>query len=245
MSNIKKLIAETVKQELHEVLRGFSLKQFKDILKKARNPDKNLTYKFIKQDDAIEYVKKHLPLLGQGTSRIVFALSGDKVLKIAHRKTLAGEAQNEQEVNLYTNPDTKPVMTKIYDADDEYFWIISELAKPFSSASEFSAKTGLNADVMDDFEKTCEEYGKLLWDETQDFGYFTVDPIDEVNSLEETVEWCKKNLKGTPAEHAVHLAKNGAAAGDLGPYDHWGTTADGRVVVVDYGLTSEIHQKYY
>ena len=37
----------------------------------------------------------------------------------------------------------------------------------------------------------------------------------------------------------------GLAIGDLWVYDHWGKTADGRVVLLDYGLTDEIWNSHY
>lgn len=239
MKELKELVAKIANQELQEVLRGFNLNKFKSL---------EISWKMY------EYAKKHLPFLGQGTSRAVFALSGNKVLKIAHGKILAGVAQNEQEVNLFTNPKTKSIVTKIYDVADDYTWIISEIAKPFTSEIDFFRKTGVIADLMDEFvdfitpgnfEKSCESYAHILWSESEDFGYFIPDPSEEIDSYEEAAEWCKTNLKGTVAEHAVDLVALGSARGDLGPYDHWGVTSDGRVVVIDYGLTRKILRNFY
>lgn len=242
MKELKELIAKLANQELQEVLRGFSLNKFKNMLDKDVTKHSSAHLQQIKK--LVNYAKEHLPFLGQGTSRAVFALSGDKVLKIANGKTLAGIAQNKQEVNLYTNPKTKPVVTKVYDVADDYSWIVSEIAKPFSSRAEFRQKTGVSADVLDefvdfivpgDFEKSCEVYAAV-------FSLVDLEPDDP---YEEIVEWYKTNFKGTVIEHAVDLAALGAAPGDLGHYGHWGVTTDGRVVAIDYGLTRRILRNFY
>lgn len=44
-----------------------------------------------------------------------------------------GRAQNEQEVNVYTNPAIKPIVAQIYDFDSRnYEWLVSEVVRECS-----------------------------------------------------------------------------------------------------------------
>jgi hypothetical protein len=102
------------------VATGFDLTKFKD------SDDFNYI---------ISYADKYLKELGEGSSRVVFDLSPDKVLKITGYDDNEdagpdprGIAQNKEEVNIYTNPKTKPVITRVFDFDPEYRWLISEKA---------------------------------------------------------------------------------------------------------------------
>lgn len=122
------LLENAIETLISEVLRGFNLNKFKTI--------PSIIGK-------IKYANSILPKLGKGSSRIVFALSGDKVLKIA--KNEKGFAQNNAELELFTSPDTKPVVARIYDAAQDNSWLISEIVKPFSnSRAEWQAATGFD-----------------------------------------------------------------------------------------------------
>src|SRR5690606_1232492 len=92
---------------------------------------------FIKIDDYYErmtYARRFLELLGVGSSRYAYRLSTDKVLKISVDED-RGVAQNEAEVAAYTNPDTRKMVTKIFDFDsDNYEWLVSEAVRPVTKA---------------------------------------------------------------------------------------------------------------
>ena len=65
---IQHLIESLTKEVLQEVLRGFKFNQFKAI----DNPT-----------ERVQYADDNLPILGEGSSRSVYALGSNKVLKIA------------------------------------------------------------------------------------------------------------------------------------------------------------------
>lgn len=106
-----------IKEEVEEAIRTtggttFDIREFRTIT----NPDK-----------AYEYAEQRLKLLGEGSSRAVFLFSSGKVLKIAHGKRSAGKAQNESEVDVFTDPRSKPVVAKVFDYGKDFTWLISEL----------------------------------------------------------------------------------------------------------------------
>ena len=70
----------------------------------------------------VKYAKSKLPQLGTGSSRIVFDLGNDRVLKLA--KNAKGIAQNGVESDGYINQ--TGVVAKVYDSDPEDLWIISD-----------------------------------------------------------------------------------------------------------------------
>jgi hypothetical protein len=119
-TQIKQFITSIVKEVLQEKTRGtFDLNHFKTISN---------------ANDLYSYARNTLgEPIGEGSSRIVFVLSSGKALKLARiidGNSQKGQAQNEMEVDTYTNPKLKPIVAKIYDYHPEFFWIISELTKP-------------------------------------------------------------------------------------------------------------------
>ena len=92
------------------------------------------------------YALQHLPGLGQGSSRRTFQLgNSSKVLKVA--VNTAGLAQNKAEVDVYTNPVTKRVVTKTFDFEPNYGWLVAEAVRPIdytdSDEAWFYKKVGL------------------------------------------------------------------------------------------------------
>lgn len=159
------------------------------------------------------YANSKLQILGEGSARSVYRLGGTKVLKVA-KDEKGGIAQNHSELDIFTNPKTSAITTKIFDSDSSFRWIISEVVKPFSknqADSDFQSATG------------------IPWDDFSEILSYTKQ-IPESWSLE-------------PDQYALI---NGAlsvintgnlAAPDVAVKDHWGLTADGRVVLLDYGFT--------
>jgi hypothetical protein len=175
---------------------------------------------------------KKLVALGKGSSREAYLVGSKKVLKRA--LNLKGLAQNHAEVDVYTNPKTKPLVAKIYDFAPDYSWVVSELveelnkkkwekyvgfpfyffveamyAHPMSSVAEIAAAT------QADYGSTDKE--------VQDF-FKKSDWVESVLELKRT----------------AHLE-----IGDLARPEHWGRTLDGRVVLLDYGFTKDVAEEYY
>lgn len=74
-------------------------------------------------------------------------LRSKRVLKIALNKQ--GIAQNEAEINIFTNPITKPIVAKVYDYDPNFLWIISELVRPSELHPPVEPKPSDPRDVSD------------------------------------------------------------------------------------------------
>lgn len=134
------------------------------VLEKIRTVKKNSPFgdrfdvRKFKSLDNIEFMKAYadsfLQLLGEGSSRVAYALSSNKVLKIAINKK--GIDQNLAELDVFTNPATKPMVAKVQDYDPEYRWLVADSVRIFSNETEFEKETGL------DFKEFVEEVKNSL-----------------------------------------------------------------------------------
>lgn len=168
-------------------------------------------------DDMLDYAHKNLEELGFGSSRSVYRLTGTRVIKIAN--TLSkGVAQNKAEMDIFTDPQTAPIVTKIFDYDTKFRWLISEVVRPLREQEDFQEIIGI----------TWPDFYEIL---TQ-----TYEIPDNWDLDDEQTEFLNSALSlGT---------KNKLMSGDLAVLGHWGKTADGRLVILDYGYTREVQQLY-
>lgn len=102
----------------------------------------------------IEYCKQRLRRLGAGTSRIVYEIDDEKVLKLA--KNNKGIAQNQEEIKLGTDYYTKSLgcFTEVYDYDDNSLFVEMEKAIP-AKESDFERLTGYPFEMYCDFITRC------------------------------------------------------------------------------------------
>lgn len=162
----------------------------------------------------LQYAQTFLDKLGEGSSRAAFLLNSRYVLKIATGDK--GLAQNQAEVDTYTNSKSKAVVAKIMAADSSYNWLISDLVKPLNDPKEFEQLTGTD------------------WDEFQQ-SLFAALKHNEMPSDPSEFELA-----------AIVTAKqNKLVRADLTSIEHWGKTPDGRCVLLDYGYTQDVYQKHY
>lgn len=239
--DIKWLIEQFVDDVLNEAFRGFNFKKFKNL----------------NVEDKLNYAKKYLPLLGKGTSRIAFGLGGGKVLKIvnAENKTglQRGFEQNKAEVELYTNPETKPVIAPIYNAADDYSWLVTEPVKEFKSEADFRAGTGLNwrqlTTVLKNSPLVLNKNTTYPEDAIEEIFEKRIGPVIADQLGMDTVEQGKKRyikIYNHPITQAMlHLIEMGLHPPDVALYKHWGKTVSGKTVLLDYGATRDLFRRMY
>ena len=252
---IKQLIEEIVAKELKlsEALRGFNFKKFVTI--------ENL-------EEKIAFAEKTLPFLGKGSSRIVFAISSGKVLKIARNEK--GLSQNKAEVEVWTNPKTKPVVAKIFSADlKEYHWLISEIVNPFENSTDlWKEQVGLDYEVFSnivfDWDKSgqpnietwLQETAKTLQAKLTKIVNAGQEGSPLYNIVRRKLVPVLRINKSPIMKGVMYLIQQGLVSGDLvvgldnqgqevNNIDHFGKTIDGRIVVLDYGYTEEVYLQHY
>jgi len=204
----------------HKGLKKFDLSEFK---------------KLDTADEMHEYAFYRLQNLGRGSSRAVYALTSTKVLKIAvalhgEGTSDAGVAQNKAEVQVMSNTRTRPWCAAVYEFDPQYRWLISELVRPLESPEEFKQLSGSNFRAMREAIKYKRETGAdadelMKWAEDQGtkFGYLSRETADMLDDLDDS----------------------GMDLADLGIVEHFGKSAAGNLVVLDYGFTSGIYDEFY
>lgn len=95
---------------------NFSIKSFLNLIKKHKNFN-NFTV------DKLCF-NVGLDCLGEGSSRVVYALNNKCVIKIATSK--AGLAQNRAEAKISNHPKAKARVARVLRADPNFDWIIAE-----------------------------------------------------------------------------------------------------------------------
>lgn len=219
------------KSNLQEIFRGFNFKTFKKI------DDPKLM---------VNYAKKYLPKLGQGSGRIVFGLGSGKVLKIAS-PAVHGTTQNTGEIEAYTQPGMPDFLAKIYDFDHENsYWIVAEGVQVILDNKQLKKKFTPVEDILMDIARHANE-GRPFKQALEDSIFVHNYKITQ-NKSEYFWFWSKSG-KHTTKELSVkdftqldmELFKRLYDASrmgivDIDRYDHWGVTSNGRLVIVDYGI---------
>ena len=101
----------------------------------------DVTAKNVEGMSFVGYANKHLKRLGCGTSRVTYAYGSRFALKVAFNDK--GIAQNEAEVDIYTSSSSKRLVTRIYDFDDDYRWIIAEIVREVHNVRELENMLGI------------------------------------------------------------------------------------------------------
>lgn len=246
------LIEAATEQALNEILRKFNFQNFK----KLTSPGQR-----------IDYAQQNLPEIGYGSSRAVFALSGGKVLKIALNS--AGYAQNHAELKVFRDARTKEVVTQIFDVDTEKFaWVVSEIVNPISTPAQFEKYVGIPFNLYkmlvkgwseSPIEDTDAYFAKAI-DEWRDR---LADIEDEVGRGGTYIQTKKKldqiilASKSKFIETMMIIVNDHLSVGDVadsGILDngeewdtikHYGYTANGKIVLLDYGLSHEVGDVHY
>lgn len=167
--------------------------------------------------------------LGCGSTRCAYAINASKVAKIAQNEH--GQRQNLAEVDAYTNPNARDILAKIYDADDEGLWVVSEMVREFRTTEEFERAVGIPWQHFDDLiivmsQQRVEEITLARSRSSKQKRPIEIRSIDQLPT--HTRNWMSNVIL---TMKTLRLSPN-----DLRSYDHWGLTKEGRVVLLDYGL---------
>lgn len=206
-------------------------------------------------DQILDYISSRLPIIGEGTTRVVFAVNTHRVIKVA--KNTNGYLQNAAELEMYTNPYSSKVVTKINNVGQvgtNLVWLSCDLLKPIQTEEEFEKKSGLcwktyiraisavakkierptNEIIELEYQKEYKRYEKIK--ETGTYGdveacYFELS--------------CIKAIKNSDFFNSIVSAMkhSGLMPGDLMEYDHYGVNPEGKLLLLDYGLTQEVAKK--
>jgi hypothetical protein len=191
------------------------------------NKFKTLTSWAAKQRYAQEHLGKPI---GRGSSRIVYRVDGEKVLKLAKNKK--GLLQNEVEIDLGSQSYNEDVLAKVLEYDNEnHLWVEMELARR-AKKSDFKKEHGVR---FEDFAMFIANYS------LQSRGKKAIYHLDK--DIEE--QMYENDFIG---EVAQFMADSDSLPGDIGAIGSWGLVKrDGlwKTVLIDFGITNDIYQNYY
>lgn len=180
-------------------------------------------------NNRVNYCKKMLGnYIGNGSSRIVFQIDDEKVLKLA--KNNKGIAQNEAEADW--GAQGYDVLPKLYEVDDEYKYIISEFVLP-SKPQDFKQCLGI------DFNEFCQ-FVTFQYNAYARRPYRCNMNKERFNELYEKVEWLQWFVS--------YMGDYQLPLGDLIRIQNYGLTYrfnQPMIVLLDSGLTEEVFNDYY
>lgn len=177
----------------------------------------------------ISYCNQTLKRIGSGSSRIVYGIDNEKVLKLARNKK--GIAQNSVERDWYVQSSYSDIVAKVFDIDENDLWLEMELAKKISP-NRFKSIVGV----------TVEEVGNYLVVKTNqdnrrksfiNINTDTLAKLDENEWLQQVYMLCRE----------VDLSP-----GDFGRISSFGEVIrDGKpsMVIIDMGLSNSVANDFY
>jgi predicted NBD/HSP70 family sugar kinase len=190
-------------------------------------------------EEKLEYLKKTAKYIDSGSSRIVFAISPKKVIKLIggtdrdDRRTRSyyqpvGRAQNKAEYNAYerASSEVKTLLPKIYKVGNSFEWMLAELVRPLNSPDELRKLLKLDEKQFSSFMTALSFGGKT--DHYQSF-------LSELNSNQRAYFDILADL----------IESFDLQAEDLTTVENWGKSADGRLVILDTGATKEVMKRFY
>jgi hypothetical protein len=178
----------------------------------------------------LTYVRQHLGKpIGTGSGREVYKVDDSKVLKMARNEK--GVVQNKAEADWYGDTYFS-ILANVIDFDeDNHIWLEMEIARK-AKKSDFKRLWDVDIDTLYFYisNKYNENHGrKPSWEISKE----TEEKYDNNEYVAELVD--------------LILSTN-VSYGDFGRVNSWGVVnRDGEetLVIIDMGLTNEIHKKYY
>lgn len=181
--------------------------------------------------EKLRYAEQHLGRpIGRGSSRVVYRVDDNKVLKLAKNKK--GIPQNEAEIEWYGETYYDDILAQVFDYDRENsLWVEMELARRVKP-SDFRRLWGINFGDLFTYLKNK---------------YFENKGRRSVFGIDERI---KEELDNN--EHVGELVSfmydSDAPDGDLSRLSSWGLVhrnGGDSIVLIDFGLTNNVYQSYY
>ena len=212
--------------------------KLKDIIKEMAYPSSFDFDEFRKCGsfaERVRYCEARLQRIASGSSRIVYQVDNEKVLKLA--KNQKGIAQNQVEYRLGTEP-YYTCFAEIYEYDEQGLWIEMEFCKK-AKKSDFKAIYGVPFEVL-----CC-----MIYDQANNFRNvgWKINPFSDYENIVQKVWEGEENdlqmLFMSIQEYIGGEMLSGV--GDLCRPSSWGINSEGYFTLIDYGLDDDVAKKYY
>lgn len=178
-----------------------------------------------------QYCEEHLKRINSGSSRIVYKIDDEKVLKLAWNKK--GLAQNEQEISYSEDYGTGDILANVFDYDENNLWLEMELVQKITKTN-FQQVTGFS---FEDFCNAVFNYGidagVVKSKQKREMNDEIMDQMWEDNFMQEVFGF---------------IGNYGVPVGDFMRTSSWGLTkrnGHNEVVMIDFGLSEDVFNSYY
>lgn len=182
-------------------------------------------YSFSKR---IKYCEQHLVRISSGSSRVVYKIDDEKVLKLAKNKK--GIAQNEVEIMYGNSYDISDVIAKVYEYDENNLWVEMELARKVTPKI-FNDVVGV---TFDDYCNALRyQHGLAIKNNNR---------ISKPDNME--VMWENDFVNSM----LQFMTNYDLPVGDLCRLTSYGLVkreGQDSIVMIDYGLTEDVYKTYY
>ena len=206
--------------------------QLKNIIQKELEEDYPINWnvedfkKLNSFNKRIQYCEEKLTRISSGSSRIVYKIDESKVLKLA--KNQKGIAQNEAEINFSNDYMWDGITAEIFNHDDNGLWVEMELARKVRPTTWMNIVGIPLNDMMD-----CARY---VENQKSSYSKNTPPMLDEAYENEFT-----STILDLIANYDI-------PSGDFGKYSTYGVVnrnGNDEIVIIDYGLTTDVMNKHY
>lgn len=183
----------------------------------------------------LRYCKEHLgPSFGKGSSRIIFELTDELVLKLALNEK--GKAQNRVEAQMSRENDG--IVVNVESVSDDYEWIIEENVLP-AKKSDFKKVLNLSWDDFQSF--VVATFNAYAPNGRKSFYYAMDDEMYEYCMEEHPNNWFFRGIWDYMTNYNIPL-------GDMLRLSTYGLTerdGDAQIIILDAGLTYEVYNQFY
>lgn len=177
----------------------------------------------------IEYCENNLKRLNSGSSRIVYKIDNNKVLKLAKNKK--GIEQNDTEIDLGSGSYFSSIVAQVFDSHPDGLWVEMELAIPINKY-EFRRLTNFEINDVRKYLVNFQEENSGK----KPIHYLEQPLVDRLDN-DTFVQQLREFVAGTDA-----------LAGDLGEASSYGIirkNGHDELVLIDFGITTGIYKDFY
>lgn len=180
----------------------------------------------------VKYCQENLQRISSGSSRIVYKIDDTKVLKLAKNKK--GIAQNETEIQWKDDGYYGNILANVHDFHPDGLWVEMELARKvtpniFKGLMQFS----------------FDEYGRFIMAEMKYVGQMKEKYMGTLKDREllDNSEFAERVI------NFMHDNSNNLdGIGDFTRLSSYGVVkrdGEDKIVIIDFGLTSDVYDSYY
>lgn len=176
-----------------------------------------------------DYCAEHLIRLDAGTSRIIYKIDEEKVIKLA--KNAKGLAQNEVEIQNSQDYYLTPILAEVFDYDENNLWLEMEFAQKLT-IPKFKQITGYS------FEHYADA---MIYVDAQSKGKRTYKKID--STITDGM-WENEDIQ----PFLDYVGNYNVPIGDLLRISSYGIVQRNNqdsIVLIDFGLDEDVQRKFY